>query len=45
MHRWVDSIKIAPKGTGCEIMDCIYSAPGVDSWQAILDTVMNLQVP
>jgi hypothetical protein len=45
MHRWVESVKIAPKETGCEVMDWIYSAPDMDKWQALLNTVLNLQVP
>jgi hypothetical protein len=45
VHRGVNSVKITPKGTGCEVMDSIYSALGMDKCQAILNTVMNLQFP
>jgi hypothetical protein len=44
VHRWVDSVKIDPKGTASEVMDCIYSALYMDKWQALLNMVMNLQV-
>jgi len=39
----VNSVKIAPKGTCCEVTDSIYSAPGMD--KGLLNTVINLQVP
>jgi len=45
VRRRVDSVKIAPKGTGCEVTECIYSTAGMHKWQALLNTVMNLQVP
>ena len=46
MHRWVDSVKIAQKGTGCDVTDCIYSALDTDKWQeALLNTVMKFKFP
>jgi hypothetical protein len=45
VHRRVDSVKIAPKGTGCEVTDCIYGAPDMDKWQALLNMVMKFKFP
>lgn len=45
MNRRVGSVKIAPKGAGCEVTDCVCSTAGMDKWQALLNTVVNLQVP
>ena len=45
MHRWEGSFKIAPKESGCEVTDWIYHALGMDKWQVIMNTVMNLQGP
>jgi hypothetical protein len=41
-HRWKGNVKIAPKETGFEVMDWIYSAPDMDKWQALVNMVMNL---
>jgi hypothetical protein len=43
--RWVDSIKICLRVTGCDGMDWIDLTQDRDQWRALLNTVMNLRVP
>jgi hypothetical protein len=43
-HRWVDNIKIC-REIGWDVMDWIGLAQDGDDWRALLNTVMNLQVP
>ena len=42
--RWKD-IKIDLKETGSEVVDWIRQAQDRDKWCAVVNTVMNLQVP
>jgi hypothetical protein len=44
-HRWGDNIKIYLQEVGCGGMDWINLAPDRDRWQALVNVVMNLQVP
>jgi len=42
---WEDNIKIDPQEVGCGGMDCINLAQVRDKWWALVNIVMNLQVP
>jgi hypothetical protein len=44
-RRWVDNIKMDLKEIGWDGMDWIDVAQERDQWRAIVNTVMNLQVP
>ena len=44
-HRWEDNIKMDLQEVGCEGMDWIMLAQDRDRWQALVNVVMNLQVP
>jgi hypothetical protein len=44
-RRWVDNIKIDLREIGCAGMDWIDLALDRDQWKALVNTVMNLQVP
>jgi hypothetical protein len=44
-HRWVDNIKMGLRETGWDGMDWIDLPQDKDQWRALVDTVMNLQVP
>jgi hypothetical protein len=44
-RRWVDNIKIDLREIGCEGMDWIEVAQDRDQWRALVNTVMNLEVP
>jgi hypothetical protein len=44
-HRWVDSIKIDRREMGWDGMNWINLAVVRDQWRALVNTVMNLQVP
>ena len=44
-HRWKDNIKMDLQEVGCGGMDWIELAHGTDRWQALVNAVMNLQVP
>jgi hypothetical protein len=44
-RRWVDNIKIDLREIGWDGMDWIDLAQNRDQWRALVDTVMNLQVP
>ena len=44
-RRWEDNIKMDLQEVGCESMDWIEVAQDRDRWWALLNAVMNLQVP
>ena len=44
-HKWEDNIKVDLEEVGCGGMDWIELAQDRDRWQAVLNAVMNLQVP
>lgn len=44
-HRRWDSMKVDLKEVGCRGVDWIHLAQGRETWQAVVNTVMNLQVP
>jgi hypothetical protein len=43
--RWVDNIKIHLREIGWDGMDWIDLAQDRDQWRALVNTVMNLQIP
>jgi hypothetical protein len=43
--RWEDNIKIDLQGVGCEGMDWFKVARDRESWQALVNVVMNFPVP
>jgi hypothetical protein len=44
-RRWVDNIKMDLREIGRDGMDWIGLAQNMDQWRALVNTVMNLQVP
>jgi len=44
-HRWEDDVKIYLQEVGCGVVDWITLAQDRDSWQALVNAVMNLRVP
>jgi hypothetical protein len=44
-HRWEDNIKMDLQKVGYEGMDWIDLAQDKDSWQALMNVVMNFMVP
>jgi len=44
-RRWEDNIKMNLQEVGCGGMDWIELAQDKDRWRALLNAVMNLQVP
>ena len=44
-RRWVDNIRMDLQEVGCGYMDCIGLAQDRDRWRALVNTVMNFQVP
>jgi hypothetical protein len=45
-HRWEDNIKMDLQEVGCGgMVDWMELAEGTDSWWALVNAVMNLQVP
>ena len=44
-RRWEDNIKMDLQEEGCESMDWIDVAQDRDRWRALVNAVMNLQVP
>jgi len=43
--RWEDNIKMDLQEVGCGDMDWIEMAQDRDRWRALVDAVMNVQVP
>jgi hypothetical protein len=44
-RRWEDNIKMDFQEVGCEGMECIELAQDRVRWRALVNAVMNLQVP
>jgi len=44
-HRWEDNIKMELQEVGCGGMDWIDLAHDRDRWWALVNVIMNLQVP
>jgi len=44
-RRWEDNIKMDLQKVGCEAIDWIELAQDRDRWRALVNAVMNLQVP
>jgi hypothetical protein len=44
-HRWVDNIKMCLREIGWDGMDWIDLAQDREQWRALVNTVMNLEVP
>jgi hypothetical protein len=44
-HRWEDNIKIDLQEVGCGGMDWIEVAQDRDRWQALVNVVMNYELP
>ena len=44
-HRWEDNIKMDLKEVGCGCKDWIELPKDRDSWRALVNAVMDLQVP
>jgi hypothetical protein len=43
--RRVNNIKVDLRETGWDVLDWIYLAQDRDQWRALVNTVMNLQIP
>jgi hypothetical protein len=44
-RRWVDNIRLYLREVGWDVMDWIDLAQVRDQWRALLNTVINFQVP
>jgi hypothetical protein len=44
-HRWEDKIKMDLREIGFGGVDWIHMAQDRDQWRALMNTIMNLQVP
>jgi hypothetical protein len=44
-HRWEDNIRMDLREIGWEGVDRMHLAEDRDQWRALVNTVMNLQVP
>jgi hypothetical protein len=44
-NRWEDNIQMDLRGTGWDGVDWIHLAQDRDQWRALVNMVMNLQVP
>jgi hypothetical protein len=45
IQRWEDNIRMDRREMGLEGTDWIHLAQDWDQWQALVNTVMNLQIP
>jgi hypothetical protein len=43
--RWEDNIRMDIKEIWCEVVDRMHLAQDRDQWSAVVNTVMNLQIP
>jgi hypothetical protein len=43
-HRWEDNIRINLRERGWEGVDWIHLAQDRDQWQALVNTIMNIQI-
>jgi hypothetical protein len=44
-RRWEDNIRMGLREIGWKCVDWIHLAQGRVQWQALVNTVMNLQIP
>jgi hypothetical protein len=44
-HGWEDNIKMDLRETGREVVDWIHVAQDMYQWCALVNSIMNLQVP
>jgi hypothetical protein len=44
-HGWEDNIRMYVREIGWEGLNWMHLAQGMDQWQALVNTVMNLRVP
>jgi hypothetical protein len=44
-RRWEDNIKLIPKEVVCEGVDWLYLTQDTVHWRALVNMVMNFQVP
>jgi hypothetical protein len=44
-YRWEDNIRMDRREIGWEVVDWMHLAQARDQWWALVNTVMNLQVP
>jgi hypothetical protein len=44
-RRWEDNIRMDLIKLGWKVLDWIYLAQDMDQWRALMNTVMNFQVP
>jgi hypothetical protein len=44
-RKWVHNIKMDLREIGWDCMDWIHLVQGRDEWRALVNTVMNFQVP
>jgi hypothetical protein len=43
--RWVDNIKMDLREIGWDVVDCMDIVQDKEQWMALVNTVLNLQVP
>jgi hypothetical protein len=43
--RWEDNIRMDLREIGLEVVDWLYLPQYRDQWRAVVNTVMNIQVP
>lgn len=44
-HRWQNKVEMGPRDIGWKDMDWINLVQGVDKWQALVNTVVNVWIP